>query len=67
MAARTDMAVESGNVSFQYDWDKKVQGMIYRKLFVDDDLAKRLKKGKEFITISIKWITCISKNRQQNC
>ena len=46
MAARTDMAVESGNVSFQYDWDKKVQGMIYRKLFVDDDLAKRLKKGK---------------------
>lgn len=44
MAGRTDMAVES-QLEFNFDVDKTIHGMSFRKLSVDKDLGKKIKKG----------------------
>ena len=42
----TTMAVENMELDFKYDVDVIIDGMIYRKLTVDDAISKNIKKGK---------------------
>lgn len=46
MAYRTDMAVEDMDLDFKYDLELEIDGMIYRKLTVDEKISKKIKKGK---------------------
>lgn len=44
--SRTDLAVEDMNLGFAYDIDKEIKGMVFKKLTVDDELSKIIKKNK---------------------
>lgn len=44
MNQRTDMAVENMQADFQYDVDRIIQGMNFKKITVDAALAKKIKK-----------------------
>lgn len=41
---RTDMAVENMQTGFKYDVDRVINGMIFKKINVDEKLAKKIKK-----------------------
>ncbi len=43
--SRTDIAVEDMNLGFAYDIDKEIKGMIFKKLTVDEELSKKIKKN----------------------
>lgn len=43
--SRTDLAVEDMNLGFSYDIDKEIKGMIFKKLTVDKELSKKIKKN----------------------
>ena len=43
--SRTDLAVEDMNIGFSYDIDKTIKGMVFKKLTVDEDLSKKIKKN----------------------
>lgn len=45
MSFRTDMAVEDMKLDFRYDIDKKIKGMVYKKLTIDKSLSKKIHKG----------------------
>lgn len=44
MNKRTDMAVENMESDFKYDVDKIINGMIFKKITVDEKLAKKINK-----------------------
>ena len=43
--SRTDIAVEDMNLGFAYDIDKEIKGMVFKKLTVDEELSKKIKKN----------------------
>jgi spore protease len=43
--SRTDIAVEDMNLGFAYDIDREIKGMIFKKLTVDEELSKKIKKN----------------------
>lgn len=44
MKNRTDMAVENMQANFQYDVDRIISGMHFKKINVDQELSKKIKK-----------------------
>ena len=42
---RTDIAVEDMNLGFVYDIDKQINGMVFKKLNVDETLSKKINKN----------------------
>ena len=42
---RTDIAVEDMNLGFVYDIDKQINGMVFKKLNVDETLSKKIVTG----------------------
>ena len=43
--SRTDIAVEDMNLGYNYDIDKTIKGMVFKKLTVDKDLSKQINKN----------------------
>ena len=43
--SRTDLAVEDVNLGFIYDIDKEINGLVFKKLTVDDELSKKINKN----------------------
>lgn len=48
MKNRTDMAVENMQANFQYDVDRIIHGMHFKKIKVNKTLAKKIKKKEGF-------------------
>lgn len=46
MTKRTDMAVEAIELDYQYDENKIINGLDYKKLTIDEELSKRINKPK---------------------
>ena len=44
MSKRTDMAVEAVELDYEYDENKEINGLDYKKLTVDKELGNRIKK-----------------------
>ena len=44
MSKRTDMAVEAVELDYEYDVDKVVNGLEYKKLTIDEELSFKIKK-----------------------
>lgn len=63
MKNRTDMAVENMQANFQYDVDRIIHGMHFKKIKVNKTLAKKIKK-KEGIYYTIDEIDYRMKARE---
>ena len=63
MKNRTDMAVENVQANFQYDVDRIIHGMHFKKIKVNKTLAKKIKK-KEGIYYTIDEIDYRMKARE---
>ncbi|MBO5711777.1 MAG: hypothetical protein J6R47_02965, partial [Acholeplasmatales bacterium] len=44
--SRTDIAVEDMNLGFKYDIEYTIKDMVFKKLTVDDEISKKIKKNK---------------------
>ena len=44
--SRTDMAVEDMNLGFKYDIEYTIKDMVFKKLTVDEEISKKIKKNK---------------------